>query len=393
MTTQTCNSSSSKTFQSCVKHPYGMAAITFAAILTTAEFLADGNFTPLTWAVEILRVILLVTSYWFPTTSSVTLISISLICALSPREAFTLQMWADWLSFAILGNQRHHITATALLLSHLVGRLIAVSLYPNSLWAASGVITLVGTYAMLYAFGFAWAEHKDAEKAREKERESAELLKEQKRLRHNLDLASRIHDSTAQGLTLISLLADQCAFNLEHDIDCAETNKRIGELARKTLSEVRGVIDALSAAEESPSLNEESRNLSQFLTAQDDQMAALGYIGLSSVSNDAQTCVQHLPAQLQDELYNLLGQLYANILSHGCKGEESYYLSLSMENGTLILREFNIVPSSPRISNHLCHGLRLHTQRLQSFGASLSTKFEDDLWSVVVTIPESAQCV
>ncbi|WP_164514647.1 sensor histidine kinase [Bifidobacterium goeldii] len=276
-----------------------------------------------------------------------------------------------------------------------MSRVSALYAYPDSGWVPSGVLTVMCSYLVAMLAGFAVSEHVKNERLRHTLEEQRQIQMERDRLYRDVRLASTIHDSTTRSLTLISLLAIQCKNEMQNnDDECSAKMDLIHSTAQQALSEVREVIDALDTGSDpkykttknpTKTLQDE---LQRIVTDNDNRMNIAGVFGISQIECSYNPLVQGLDPRCTNEISSFIDHMYTNILSHGRKGEDSYYVHIRLLKSKIVIYQFNVESTFSSYSYaHSGKGLALHKLKILSLGGTFTANSEDGLWVMTAEIP------
>lgn len=207
-------------------------------------------------------------------------------------------------------------------------------------------------------------------------------------------MASRIHDSTARGLTLISLMADDSKPATATGENSHACLRDIKSVAADTLAETRTVIDILCGSDDSAAyVNRDHDNvmfvdaLRQQLDCNDHILATLGFLGTSVVRTENQGTNYRPDSAVAEELRDLIDQLYTNIVTHARQGNDSYVIRIVVGRSRINLTESNTCDVARSSDRHISHGLSLHERRIRALGGTMTYAIEDDVWTLRAQIP------
>lgn len=379
-------------------HPYRAMMIIVASMCTMASFFAYGSYSTPQITATLIHIGLLACMYRHPVPCSYAIIITSITTHVIPDIEFIVQPWNLWLAMGILGYGRHLRIAASLIVAQTAIMAVGVGegLQLTS-WNFPGVLTFNLSCLIAAIIGYALTEHQTAERLRREAQEREQLENEQRHLRRDMMLASRIHDSTTRGLALISLLAEQCAQE-DNGGGSAEKIRLIGSTARSTLRDVRMVIDILNREEPSgPSEGHDIAHVTQFgqsmghmlrhlLDDNDARMSAIGIYGASIVESPSEIAASAIAPELLQEITDLIGQIYTNIIVHGEHGVDAYHVRIELTDTTLHIRESNIIGHTDD-HLHLGRGLSMHARRIKRLGGDIVMNSEDGVWILYTFLP------
>lgn len=332
---------------------------------------------------------LLLCLYWQPVFGACAITILSIIIGLIPNTSSAIQIWGLWLSVGILGYRKLLRPALSLLLIQtIIMMTLTLQHYHMTEWSLPGVTTFNIVCAIMAIIGYALKEHQEAEWLRHEYQKRERLAHEQKRLQRDVNLASRIHDSTTRGLTLISLLSEQCV-QKSMNSNVTEKARLISSIARSTLEDVREVIDILDRSKQGTSTDDSDENnanrvqtmLVRLLTDNDDYMESIGIYGSSYVTGLVSPALSSINSSVLQEIRDLIGQIYTNIAIHGLRGMDTYHMRVEINMHTLHIREFNAVGKTAGYL-HMGKGLSMHSQRIKALGGQLDTHAEDGILDI-----------
>lgn len=191
-----------------VRQPGVAVAIALAETLTVIEYFAIPDRTMITVAASIVQLALTAGLYWNVVPCSVGILALCIVTGILPNVYFSSMIWTVWLSLGLLSYQGLTVPALVLALADVIIRYYDVQMLENSQWTVNGLATVMCTYIAAITVGLAVSEHKYKERLEKEIQETKRLKDDRDRLRRNLVLASRLHDSTARGLALIMLYTD-----------------------------------------------------------------------------------------------------------------------------------------------------------------------------------------
>lgn len=383
-----------------VRQPGVAVAIALAETLTVIEYFAIPDRTMITVAASIVQLALTAGLYWSVVPCSVGILALSVAAGLIPGIYFSSMLWPTWLVLGLLAYHGHVPLAIVVTLIDMFVRYYDIQFHGNAQWDIGGLATVLCTRIAAIAIGLAIAERKHRDQLQHEISEKQRLQEEQDRLRRNLVLASKLHDSTARGLTLIMLYTGEASEQHE-----ANLNERflssIRTTAQSTLNDVRKIIDLLEDSDTvsaSTSINEISKysncygtlnNLLHNLVQDNSQyLSSVHLTGENHIIEEQNISLENIPPEIIQEITDLINQIYANILTYSARNDNSYYLFVSIHDKHIEITQFNEIQFDHKIS-HKGKGLRLHKQRISHIGGTLVTTREEGLWSLHATIPLS----
>ena len=371
-------------------HPIFTIAMTVCSLLTMTQYFAELHHTPEQSIYILISFILLSGLFRYRTLCATLILLLSIVICIIPHLAFTMQFWNIWLALVLLGFRQHLLITSLALTMQTVFMLFAWHVWNMNGWSIQGIVTFNAISAAMVLCGYALAEHSKVDALRVESFQAYQFKLEAESARRNLTLASNIHDSTTQGLSLISLIAEQ-AKSEEPSAACMEHMDRIQQITSSTLSEVRKVIDILDGSNpDSPPSCDDSvalhvRTLRRLIRENDEWLSSCGIYGESFLEVDSHQRPSAAVIPFTD-VRNLINQIYVNIINHGTHGRDSYLFQLTVSEDALFIKEFNKIGNSQQ-SLHVGKGLYFHKIKLESNGGSLITKIEDDQWILTATIP------
>ena len=367
------------------ERPYATLIIAATVALTLVDGVANRGASHLMPLTSVLIALLVVETYWWPASSALAIVVASVAVVMAPRVVLPIPVWALWYVYGMLAYRRRHGALAAALLLGIVGTAGGVMLGRYPLWTVSSIVSLDGSFVLAAIAGYAVAGRRDVERARR-------LAEENARIRRDVELGSRIHDSVTQGLTAIALTGDRLRGELAgagvdagadavgsrtaaalHDVDT------IVNTARATLTQVRVVIDALgnagdgtdgatavgrgmlvapvapvAAVPDDPDTPARSRHdigarrlgaLRGMARDGDARLHALGFEGRIAVDVEGDDAAALRLARLSDaawsELADMLGQLVTNVMLHAAPEAGAYAIETLLSADGVTVRQSN----------------------------------------------------
>lgn len=373
-----------------IRRPRMAAMIALAICCTCIQGMADGDGGVIPLTIFSVYIGLLIGMYWNPFLCGTAIVSLSIALGCVPDADFPMQFWNVWLAFGLLGYGRHLLAAAMTILVQAAAMTGMWHLHGTSGWSLSGIGTFNASCIIMIVVGYAIAEHRSADILRQKALETANAKRERDLLRRDIELASRIHDSTTRGLALITILANQC-------MDCPPDERQanlalIQSTAQSTLADVRKVIDALETDRGAKSAHDDAPltvtdMVHGIMKSNDVELRSIGIYGHSAVQSETAPDMRTVPSDIIQEISDFLNQLYSNIAVYGTQGDDAYYMHVEIENSVLCVEQFNIIGNESRMWPHRGRGLSLHAKRIHALGGSLETRREEENWIVRARIP------
>lgn len=373
-------------------HPYMAVCIACTVVLTVTEFaFASGHSIT-----HILAVCVALTAtvglYRYPASCASIIVGVSAVTVLMPQLSFSPQLWPHWLAYGIIMYRRRH-AASALLLTVDCCVFLLARVTHVPVWPLVGIITLVSTYVVAGLVGFALAEHQHSHMVEEELRRSRRLEEEHDRMLQHVVLASKLHDSTARGLTLIALTADECLQRDASKTEYRDCLHAVKATAMSTHAEVRHIIDILQSVDQPGGAANRDHGgsfadiLRMRLNENDRVLDSMGFHGnsyLDSTAESANLCPDPLIAE---EIYDVIDQMYTNIVAHARSGDDAYVVRIGITGTAVTIVQFNETSTGVDSRRRPAHGLRLHKQRIRSFGGTLEYAMDDNVWSLRIQVP------
>lgn len=402
-----------------LERPYAVLIIAAAVALTLIDGLANHGMSDLVPITTCLYALLVIETYWWPSFSALALVAIAMTAVLVPRIVLPMPVWSLWFVYGMLAYSRRHVMLAVTLVLGFAGTVAGVALGRYPLWNMASIVSLDGSFCLSALAGYALVERRRVEDARR-------LAEENARMRRDVELGSRIHDSVTQGLTAIALTADRlrAAESVASvapggtgspggpDGDLDDELAMIASTARRTLGQVRSVIDVLNGRDEgfaaAPALDRLPA-LRAMGREGDDRLRRLGFEGRTTIEADEGAAefvdsagsVAFNPEAINPvawrELVDLLGQLATNIAVHADPQAGAYAIDVRLETGAngprATVTQSNGVAAAheglqagDRVP-HSGRGLALHRARIEALGGSLHTSLEDGVWVLSAVIP------
>ena len=377
-------------FRGC-KRPYALAIIIFVVMLTMLEYAAGSDQSMANLMFACVLASMSIGMYWLPACCGIGITALSVATTLYPGMPFSPQLWSLWLVFGMLTHQRRYVLVSMLFIAEIAAYLAALVFHVPT-WAPSGIVTLLGTFVIAAIAGYGISALQQFQRIQEELRQS--LQERYHRSQRDLLLASRIHDSTARGLTLISLMADDSMPATATGENRHACLRDIKSVAADTLAETRTVIDILCGSDDSAAYaNRDHDNvmfvdaLRQQLDGYDHILATLGFLGTSVVHTEKQGTNYRPDSAVAEELRDLIDQLYTNIVTHARQGNDSYVIRIVVGRSRINLTESNTCDVARSSDRHISHGLSLHERRIRALGGTMTYAIEDDVWTLRAQIP------
>lgn len=317
------------------------------------------------------------------------------------------------------------------------GRAITAADVPAvMLWAFGAALSaMLGGFAALFGHAFRRSAAAGERLARS-EAMVGRLAREQR-------LAHMIHDSVANDMSVIAMLAWRARSGLPADdktlaaggetgnggavgveagagaatADLADVLDAIYARSHHALDRVHEVIDILDgkralddADDEANGSSEDSHpadltvELERYLEDQDRVMAMIGMPGVSRIVTDGTPCEPSAP--VRRAVLGLVEELYANVVRHaawpgagsdgtGSDGRaddaaQTYSLFVTVERGRIRIAEVNAIGDGTSAAvRGTRHGRGLEQQRatIASLGGTLNATAQDGSWTVAASIP------
>lgn len=379
-------------FRGC-KRPYALAIIIFVVMLTMLEYAAGSDQSMANLMFACVLASMSIGMYWLPACCGIGITALSVATTLYPGMPFSPQLWSLWLVFGMLAHQRRYVLVSMLFIAEIAAYLAALVFHVPT-WTPSGIVTLLGTFVIAAIAGYGISALQQFQRIQEELRQRQSLQERYHRSQRDLLLASRIHDSTARGLTLISLMADDsmpATATGENSHACLHDIKSV---AADTLAETRTVIDILCGSDDSAAyVNRDHDNvmfvdaLRQQMDGYDHLLATLGFLGTSVVHTEKQGTNYRPDSAVAEELRDLIDQLYTNIVTHARQGNDSYVIRIVVGRSRINLTESNTCDVARSSDRHISHGLSLHERRIRALGGTMTYAIEDDVWTLRAQIP------
>lgn len=373
--------------------PYAVPLIAVTVLLTVIDGVANRSMSALVPVITCLYALLVMETYWWPAFGSLGIVALAATAALTPRIVLPMPVWSLWFVYGMLAYRRKHAALAVTLLLGVAGTAGAVMLGRYPLWNMASIVSLDGSFCLAAFAGYALVERGRIEEAKRVAAENA-------RMKRDLELGSRIHDSVTQGLTVIALTAEREATGAAADTDGRKAWELVAQTARATLGQLREVIDILGGkhadAVDVPPESSAPAALRALAHSGDDRLHALGFGGQTVVEADwpgvgGEAAVGG-NADAWREVLDLLGQLYTNIAGHADPHGGDYALRVSVTDGRVTIAQSNGVAAdstggAPTTVPHTGRGLALHRRRIAALGGTLHTSLEDGVWVLSAMVP------
>lgn len=371
--------------------PYLTLLIAATVALTLIDGFVSQPSSHLVMPMAVLIALLVAETYWWPASCALAIIAVSMAVVVAPRVVLPIPVWALWYVYGMLAYRRRYAALACALLLGIAGTVTGVMLDRYPLWNVSTIVSLNGSFVLAAIAGLAMVERRDVERARR-------LAEENARMRRDVELGSRIHDTVTQGLTVIALTGERLRGELAggdgrdaaprdaalHDAALRDV-KTIVTAADATLAQVRTVIDALGGSDaggavESAHIAESAHVVASAermgrdrLTALreaakigDDRLRALGFAGHTTVGiagdferskADAEATAADaadgeaiaarrlaaLSSEAWRELDDLLGQLVTNVIVHADPRGGDYAIDVAIGTDAVTVTQSNAV--------------------------------------------------
>lgn len=370
----------------CPGRPYAVPLIAVTVLLTVIDGVANRSMSALVPVITCLYALLVMETYWWPAFGSLGIVALAATAALTPRIVLPMPVWSLWFVYGMLAYRRKHAALAVTLLLGVAGTAGGVLLGRYPLWNMASIVSLDGSFCLAALAGYALVERGRIEEAKRVAAQNA-------RMKRDLELGSRIHDSVTQGLTVIALTAEREATGAEADTDGRKAWELVARTARATLGQLREVIDILGGkhadAVDVPSENSAPAALRALAHSGDDRLHALGFGGQTVVETDWPVGGN---ADAWREVLDLLGQLYTNIAGHADPHGGDYALRVSVTDERVTIVQSNGVAAdstgnAPAAVPHTGRGLALHRRRVAALGGTLHTSLEDGVWVLSAMVP------
>ena len=379
-------------FRGC-RRPYALAIIVFVVILTMLEYVAGSDRSMANLMFACVLAVMSTGMYWLPACCGIGIIALSVTTTLYPTMPFSPQLWSLWLVFGMLAYQRRYVLVSILFIAEIAAYLAAIVFHVPT-WAPPGIVTLLGTFVIAAIAGYSISALQQFQRVQDELRQQQSRQERYHRSQRDLLLASRIHDSTARGLTLISLMADDpmsATTTGENNHACLHD---IRSVAADTLAETRTVIDILCGSDDSAVYaNRDHDNvmfidaLQQQLNDNDHMFATLGFHGTSVVYAEDHGTSHHPNSAVAEELHDLIDQLYTNIAAHARQSNDSYVIRIVIGDDQISIIESNTCDAARSSDRHISHGLSLHERRIRALGGTMTYTIEDSVWTLRAQLP------
>lgn len=372
--------------------PYQAICIASAVALTMAECLADSAHTPFRICEAVVLAALTVGMYRWTGFCGACIVLVSAVSTLLPGMAFSPQLWAHWLTYGMLAFQRRRSLVVVLLLCDCLVFPVAWLMNVPT-WEPGGIVTLLASFAVACAVGYALAEHRRIRMENEELHNVRRHKLERDRLRRDVTLASRIHDSTARGLTLIALTAEEGHDDMTAGEGHAARLRDIRAIASATLAQVRDVIDVLEGAEPSYRLDAYgyagtlTEALRQQLRDNDRVLASLGFHGISTLDDETEAASARMDKERVEAMHDCIDHMYTNIAVHAAAGDDAYVVHVRISESGIGIVQFNACGAHAEASHGSGRGLALHQRRMRSFGGTLDCSVRDGIWILRMHMP------
>lgn len=211
-------------------------------------------------------------------------------------------------------------------------------------------------------------------------------------MRRNEEAALRIHSSVTKGLASIRSSQDEC----ERNASSLEDTKLFHTLQGRiygAMEEVGRITERLSAHDGENGPDAAARPLAESLRRimrdGDARLAAAGFSGQSSgPDGDSSDDIACASPEECEAITSFLGEIYANILSHGTESG-SYGIEIRGAGEALSITAWNTARGEepPACTPRSGKGLGLHRKALERFGGTVDAARHGDRWEIYAQIP------
>ncbi|KAB7789280.1 histidine kinase [Bifidobacterium cebidarum] len=403
-------------------HPAITAIAVLNCVLTIVEMAANHPNDMTSWVIFVLQLTLSAGIVMVPLPLCVTLLASCVVASLLPGSPSFCAM----LAFPTLGLMAYlappaWACAAAVILSLApTGTGLSLSFGGNGNGDVniSGFTVNVVAYLIAVGIGFSLRRRADARRERERLAAYEQSQRELEHVRHNQHLAKALHDSVTQELSSVSMLAWQWQQNSEADSEVREAMGIMYRNAQSALDHVHEVIDLIgNDSATSPAINsDEVQNdvsatldkrsqdkpvefLDAMRTLVDTEQQAISQLGFQGSSVVRGTALI-LDAQTHDVAFDLVREVYANIIRHALPGVDEYMVAVTVTGNKLTITQTNTVTAKPSSSGNgngeVTHplagmrhgrGLEAHRAAVQRLGGVLRTRCNDGEWFLRAELP------
>ncbi|MCH9276289.1 hypothetical protein JS533_008415 [Bifidobacterium amazonense] len=367
-----------------IRHPVMLALAMITVALMFVDLLFNPPRTPMFVLLYVLTVCALcVLPFRLPHWCAFVICLAYVTAHLIPDPNGPAMFWGVWLSLGIMAycNAVGFTVASLILIA--VSRIAETLYYGTDIVPPSGSVTLMMSFCIAGATGFI-IRYKRNDSERTRLMYENRLLNDQlETQRRNESMARTIHDSTAQELTQIILLAQSgMAGNSSEE----RTFRLIDRIATSSLAGIRTVMDTLENGRDSVRTADDTLYdcVDEQIIRGDEYLRSLGFHGQGTCDDDLHR-MRDGERRMHD-IARFVQHLYTNIALHADPAQ-TYAIFVSACPDGIEIRQFNAVRrnGSKPLGSH--KGLSLQHRHLDDLGGMLECNAEDGTWSLRAFIP------
>lgn len=291
------------------------------------------------------------------------------------------QLWGQLLALGVLGLDASIPVALAMLGTAVLGQAIQTFLRHSENVTAASFPFFVLMFTTAVVSGYAV---RQGQQRRLVESQAHESAIRAEALRQRLTIATRIHDTVSNNLSVMAREAQRQS-RLSGDAAQKAAWNSMGSQALATLDITHELIDEIVKGE-SEHVSDEGcgfqQRLEQSVHQADNRLAAQGFIGQTRLAGEIGDCADGV----SDAVLSLLHELYANIDKHCEPGKSHYAIDINCSDTGIELTEscqgrfrHDSVPSG--------RGLESHKAVIESLGGTMGYELTESQWSCRCMIP------
>lgn len=367
------------------KHPFRLIIV----LLSLFFSIIDWTERPTTSAYEILfgfiHIGLLLIALWFPRISFVGLIFMESVACSLPVLNGPSRFWGIYCTIGLTAYETGISITTVLGIFVFLG----IQCYQIARWNNGEIDIISITVFLMYAaatvivgYGFHWwkttnEQHLQNYQSKEYELQHSFSLQ-------NSDNAIMLHDSVAQCLTSIRLIAQRQSNDPQND-----AWEKIDKIARKGLEATRDIIDTMIQDNNKNGIPIESSEWWLAVKRLTDECDYIlhqhGFTGTTEIINGGFTVQQQVTVKNIDILHEVLRELCSNIIKHAPKYSE-FQSSIALQKSQteiVMSNSMSTIPDEERSGR----GLESRRRKLNLIGGEIDHEVDGDTWIVYARIP------
>jgi signal transduction histidine kinase len=375
-------------------HPFRLIMTIGAAAFSVIDWAVEPPASEFDATFGLIYIALLSLVFFIPRTASVGLLLMELVVCFAPVQGGPSRFWGTYFAIGILAYEVH----SAIFITGPIGFSVIVQCaqiaggddYSFGAIDVGASLAMCCTAAMI-GYGFRWRSDLDSKRI---EQNRLQLLEQQNAfLLRNSVQATKIHDSVAQKLTGMRLIAQRgirrSTDRDDYHDDCEDWHE-IDALSQQGLEEVRSIIDMML---ENPPDNKSAQAadsswmqvIKKTLESGDKRLRKQGFEGSGEIM-DIGFSADGVTRDIRDAVTSLLGELYTNIAKHGDK-DGDYQVSVTLQNRQVEIVQINQVKPSSTTEADCGKGMLAYTRNIALLGGVVETELDNDTWVVYARIP------